>query len=872
MMKRHIAILLVLLLAFSPQAGAQRRQSRKAKEALSQSAPADSLLMWAGNIHQFNSLFPQEKVYLQFDNSAYFQGENIWFKAFVTNATTLQRAPSKVLYVDLVTPGGLVAETRKLKVVDGQADGVFPLVDPSTGQARGVRGMLNYPSGFYEIRAYTQNQLDFSQEAIFSRVIPVYTRPRHDGDYDNSKVIEEKKPELDPQREKTDVQKRDIEVAFYPEGGDIVQGLPCNVAFKATGPDGLGLDGQLILREGAEPVRTVHDGMGAVLFTRDQKAGAQAQFISADGEKRRVTLPKAVKSGYSMIVSENTDSTLKAMAYRTADRTEKELGLVVTCRGEVVHFSKIAAADSMAIDIVSGNWPLGVCRMTLFTKEGMILSSRSLFHSNADFKAPGIEVSTDSLISMPFGPEVLNFTLKDRDGNPIHDRFCLSVRDVKDYGSGNTDNLMSNLLLSSDLRGYIQNPAWYMESGDDMHRRALDLLTLVQGWERYAWTTMTGQDGWTEKHRVEDSLTMNGWVMSYFNYEKLENVEVMATLTPQDKSRFEQFEYVTDTTGYFGFDLADFYDNARFSISLMQRRSNGKLKYPKQTRIRFERADIPDPRTVDIVEKDLSEHNWMRFDPADEKKVNDTSKDEFGNIVNMDMGIVLDDVDIEARRQFVDYDTFHAWDARKDAEMELDMGEYTTDLMGYLLEKGYIFHNQVYFYVHNSTKYQFQKPFDEPYMIDMIDVKSVMVYDEPMTTYHIKELIPLEVTYHNKHMDTDWFLYMDTCMTLHRLVDVLTKEDHELNSYKDIRNLSKRATTVTGFSRPVEYFAPSYPEGPVPGEQDFRRTLFWSPNVITDKDGHARVQFYNNGYSTHFRISGAGITASGTPYVLEMNY
>ena len=58
------------------------------------SAAEDTLMHLAGNIHQFNSEFPQEKVYLQFDNTAYFQGEVIWFKAFVTHATTLKSAPS----------------------------------------------------------------------------------------------------------------------------------------------------------------------------------------------------------------------------------------------------------------------------------------------------------------------------------------------------------------------------------------------------------------------------------------------------------------------------------------------------------------------------------------------------------------------------------------------------------------------------------------------------------------------------------------------------------------------------------------------------------------------------------------------------------
>ena len=87
------------------------------------------LMRFAGNIHQFNSIDPQEKVYLQFDNTSYYQGETIWFKAFVVNASTLQRSKSKVLYVDLLSPDGVLLKQQKLLIVAGQADGSFPLHD-----------------------------------------------------------------------------------------------------------------------------------------------------------------------------------------------------------------------------------------------------------------------------------------------------------------------------------------------------------------------------------------------------------------------------------------------------------------------------------------------------------------------------------------------------------------------------------------------------------------------------------------------------------------------------------------------------------------------------------------------------------------------
>ena len=828
------------------------------------------LMRFSGNIHQFNNIFPQEKVYIEFDNTAYFQGETIWFKAFVTHATTLKRAPSKVLYVDLVAPTGHLISQQKLKVVAGQCDGAFPLVDAATAQAREKRGIVDYPSGFYEIRAYTQNMLDFSPEAVFSRVIPVYTKPKHIGEYDESYVIlENENPLVRTIRQEADEDDHRINLSFYPEGGDLIEGLPCNVAFKATAKDGMPIDGTVIISGSKDTAYTVHEGMGAFVIT--PKGSESVRFISQDGKSSRFSIPRAMKSGYSMTVSEYSDSLLEVDILHTPDLNGQTTGLAVTCRGELIHFQENRDTTSNPVTIDCSSWPIGVCRMTLYDKNGMILSSRSLFHNNSRFSSPSITLSTDSMSRQPFSKEILSLKLTDKDGNPLRDRFCLSVRDASDYGNGHTDNLHTNLLLSSDLKGFIHDPAWYLESNDSLHREALNLLTLVQGWERYEWKYMTGQDLFAEKHRIEDSLTMNGWVLSYSRRKPVKDVDVYASVIPtNDKSQFESFQYHTDTTGYFGFDLSDFYGEAKMTISLMTHKRNGKSKFETGTRIRFERSDMPESRSFLKQEIDLSNHDRKVIDPSAGRKEED---DGLPLVIREDLGIVLDDVDITEKRQFVDYDTFTAWDAAKESEMELDMGEYTTDVMGYFLEKGIRFEEYPpYFYVHDAQKVLDKKPFDDPMSIDMIYVKSIIVYDDGMYPKHFVQFAPLLMDFHRKHLDTDWFVWVETNWDKYRLVDILIKNERDLLSYKDIRNLSRRTTTVAGFSLPVEFYSPQYPEGPVLGDIDARRTIYWNPNVITDKDGNARVEFYNNSYSRKYTIRGAGITASGTPYILNQTW
>ena len=150
--------------------------------ALAQATPFQALASYVQNVYQFGKVCQQEKVYLHFDNTAYFQGDIIWFSAYVVNAATHTPAQSKVVYVELLSPNGVVLKQLKLKVVDGKANGSLPLVDVPTDEARALRGVTALPSGFYEVRAYTRTMLNFDDSGVFSRVFPVYETPKKEGD------------------------------------------------------------------------------------------------------------------------------------------------------------------------------------------------------------------------------------------------------------------------------------------------------------------------------------------------------------------------------------------------------------------------------------------------------------------------------------------------------------------------------------------------------------------------------------------------------------------------------------------------------------------------------------------------------------------
>ncbi|MDL2278301.1 hypothetical protein LJC57_06875 [Parabacteroides sp. OttesenSCG-928-G07] len=135
------------------------------------------LLPFMQALNNFSKHIPQEKVYLHFDNTSYYQGDNIWFKCYVTSGQNQLSVLSKTLYVELLNPGGGIVDTRILKVENGECHGEFTL------------NQIPFYSGFYEVRAYTKYMLNFGEDIIFSRLLPVFNKPQTEGKYEEKEML-----------------------------------------------------------------------------------------------------------------------------------------------------------------------------------------------------------------------------------------------------------------------------------------------------------------------------------------------------------------------------------------------------------------------------------------------------------------------------------------------------------------------------------------------------------------------------------------------------------------------------------------------------------------------------------------------------------
>jgi uncharacterized protein YfaS (alpha-2-macroglobulin family) len=72
---------------------------------------------------------------------------------------------------------------------------------------------------------------------------------------------------------------------------------------------------------------------------------------------------------------------------------------------------------------------------------------------------------------------------------------------------------------------------------------------------------------------------------------------------------------------------------------------------------------------------------------------------------------------------------------------------------------------------------------------------------------------------------------------------------------------------IQGYTPPVEFYSPDYNNVEPPQQKDYRRTLYWNPNVRTDENGQAHFSFYNNSQSNDLHISAEGISEDGKMFL-----
>ena len=466
----------------------------------------------------FGRTIPQEKVFVHMDNTSYQLGDTIWFSAYLRRTDTDKPSDvSGVLYVELFGQEGYMIERKLIRMKEGRGQGFFAL-----------NRQIQY-AGFYELRAYTRWQLNWGRferrhtekikewfpskrqeleyfrdyEKLYSRVFPVYDKPLEPGEYTHDMTLRAMR-RLYP----NPAEKRQLKLFLYPEGGNLVEGLPCRVAFEAAFDDGEWAEGWL--HYNGDSVRTQHRGRGLFEVVPQKGLEQEVLFVSKDGKTATARLPKPEPTGVSLKVEE-TDSGWVAHVRHTADLSADSLGVSLMCEGKSLPLPLLrrgAPSGSFSLSFGEGRGEAssGVYQLTVFDSQGRVFADRLFFNRNERDLTPTLSIEGLKEEYQPYEP--VNLSVK-ASGGPSN--ISITVRDDnhRDFLYDDS-NILTEMLLSSEIRGFVPQPGWYFEADDSLHRAALDLLMLTQGWRRFDWRNMAVAGTWDITQPAERTPILMG--------------------------------------------------------------------------------------------------------------------------------------------------------------------------------------------------------------------------------------------------------------------------------------------------------------------------------------------------------------------------
>lgn len=534
-----------------------------------QSSSVDSVALRA---MQVGRVVQQERVFLHFDNTAYYLGETMWFKAYVSfGADNRPSTLSKVLYVELVAPEGYVVETKKYKLDDnGSCNGEFEL-----------KPLLL--SGYYEVRAYTRYMLNWDKEAVFSRVFPIFDKVNADN-WDFKNMLDRRRAFFQGGKWVTH-ELPDVTLDFYPESGHLVSGIPGRVAFELRENDGLFSEEKIRILKDDEliaEVRPKHQGKGVFEITPVAGAKYRAETVlkNKKGKDKKYTfkLPEISDEGAVIRVNEVADSI--NVEIRNNFSESKELGFVMLHRGTMGFYKKIDSGTLCAsFSFAKNELPEGVNRIVLFVDENTPVAERQFFVTHDALydktqETVGLRVLANGyhLNNLSASPnEKVTIKIVRKDGKPISDATNLSLavsdaqgRQVTSY----SHDIYTYMLLGSEIKGYIPDARQYFDPDNKHRKEHLDLVMLTHGWTSYSWQNLSRKKV-VMPQPIERGITLKGTFYQKRNEKRFGHLGE-AILTPQadnlvrldivtDGNKGQMSAFRTDSTGGFLLEFDDFY-------------------------------------------------------------------------------------------------------------------------------------------------------------------------------------------------------------------------------------------------------------------------------------------------------------------------
>lgn len=758
---------------------------------------------------------PSEKVYVHTDKPYYAASDTLWMKAYLVDGILHQAdSVSRALYVKLTDEKGNEISKKTIRVAFGHGQGYFVLPD-------------SIPQGTYQLTAFTNWMRNQSDDFYFKKTFPIYRA-------DNKEYGIKSSEGLDLQ--------------FFPEGGNLVNEVVCKVGFKAVSSIGKGTDIEGVIEEIGTGVisefKSEHLGMG--VFNHFPKPNKQyVAKVKYGGKELAFPLPKAYETGSVLSIGNLLADNIKVTFthHISPEKLASEtFHLVIHARGQIRYVGELPKEQSKTFYIPRAKLPdEGILHFTLFDKNANPVCERIVF--NRLNQRLGIKIEPSKQDFSPKEKVELQITTTDTKGAPISANLSLaaiSEAQIPDNGLF-TDHIVSNLLLTSDLRGTIEQPAYYFDSDNVAAPRHLDLLMMTQGWRRFTWKEVGQEIASKPPYAFEQGLTLNGRING-LKKKKDENPKASFLMSANSGTVFLEAE--TDNAGEFSITNADF-----SGIATLTLKSIGKSSNVANTSLLLQAVSIPDFKTNPIpfspvsIEKAQIQNYLTKV--ATQRQVqqallaNKSATPAPEKSKKSDAG--------DPRRSIYgtpDF-TLKMTDAITDGTTDI-MQLITGRLPGVNVSGGRILIRGVSSFVAGT---------DPLFMIDGVPVDMGALASVPPKQVEAIDLLKGSAA---SALGT---------RGANGVIAILTKRT------SNTADQSLASNQVRGFELVREFYSPQY-DSPkrMNNLPDSRSTLYWNPMVQTNANGKATVTFWNSDERTTVRIVAEGATSKGLLGTAKQTY
>ena len=416
------------------------------------------------------SIENHDLIYLLPSKDVYEVGEDMWFKAWLLDRSSLGLSGrSRTLYLRIYSPGDSIVWDEMYPIKDGRADGHVYVGE-------------GWKEGEYRMEAYAKSSFhNDSTEALHPRKIIVVDRIAQIDSLTRALSAAD-----------SIAGAKSFRLDLLPEGGYLVRGLTCRVAFKATDRAGMPVDVTGAVTEDGKPVadvRSTHDGMG--YFYLRPASGKEYRLKLSSGEE--YCLPEIKDNGTVMSLTGQNDRFIGITVRRAGGIGPESMTLSAKMRGVTCCTAEISVSDSVRVNLPMRYFPRqGIAEVTLSDGEGRPVAER-LVYVNPQRKL-NISVKTDKDRYGRVSHGKLSVHAEDEDGKPVQAELCVAILDKWYKNDRARETILSHCMLSEQVRGNIHNPAYYFDEGNTDRMQALDLLLMTQGWRRFTWMDSVGGD------------------------------------------------------------------------------------------------------------------------------------------------------------------------------------------------------------------------------------------------------------------------------------------------------------------------------------------------------------------------------------------